>query len=142
MFLEDSHPVRLLSKKTYPERSLLSLLGADFLNGTAPQRFVGLIKGRLCALLFRIPIFFSLMEAFVAAQNSAPVYPIPRFLPRELELEGHLDVYEPARVLFRRVLKFVRRPAYANLSSAEIHLFLKEQVPYLVSVMLPDHPAR
>ncbi len=70
------------------------------------------------------------MESFVASQASEPLYPIPRFLPRELELEGNLDVYEPARVLFKRVLKLVNRPAYADLTSAEIHLFLKDQIPF------------
>ena len=73
------------------------------------------------------------MEAFVASQSTQLLYPIPRFLPRELELEGHLDVYEPARVLFKRVLKFVNHPAYADLTSAEVHLFLKDQIPYFVS---------
>ncbi len=81
MFLEDSHPVRLLLRKHTQKEAFFLCSGADFLNGTAPQRFVGLIKGRFCVPLFHIPIFLSLMEAFVAAQNSEPVYPIPRFPP-------------------------------------------------------------
>ncbi|KJA12925.1 hypothetical protein HYPSUDRAFT_209989 [Hypholoma sublateritium FD-334 SS-4] len=71
------------------------------------------------------------MEAFMASQSTTPLFPIPRFLPWELVLEGPLDVYEPARVSFKRVLKFVNRPAFADLTSAEIHLFLKDQIPYL-----------
>ncbi|KJA13073.1 hypothetical protein HYPSUDRAFT_209850 [Hypholoma sublateritium FD-334 SS-4] len=71
------------------------------------------------------------MEAFMASRSTTPLFPIPHFLPRELVLEGPLDVYEPAHVSFKHVLKFVNRPAFADLTSAEIQLFLKDQIPYL-----------
>lgn len=60
-------------------------------------------------------------------------FPVPRNVPTELELEGALDVYEPARVLFPRVIKFVGRAAFELLESKEIRLFLRQNIKYLVS---------
>lgn len=62
-----------------------------------------------------------------------PHFPVPQNMPAELELEGALDVYEPARVLFSRVLKFMGRAAYEWLESKEIRMFLRPQIPLLVS---------
>ena len=97
----------------------------------------GYIKVSVPAVLLAFPSRYSpSMEAFMASQLTTPLYPIPRFLPRELALEGDLDVYEPAHVLFKRMLKFVNRPAYADLTSEEVQLFLKNQISPLVHASL------
>ena len=47
------------------------------------------------------------MDELYPAQADTPPYPVPVFLPRTLQLEGALDVYEPARGVFARLMKFL-----------------------------------
>lgn len=68
----------------------------------------------------------------MASSSTRVLYPVPRNLPSELHLPGDLDLYEPARLVFRRVMALVQRPAYHDLKSKELRLFLRDQRKYMV----------
>ena len=87
------------------------------------------------------------MDELYPAQADTPPYPVPVFLPRTLQLEGALDVYEPARGVFARLMKFLSIRDFRDRTPEEIHGFLLKQIlamvcPSLLSAtLLPAEPS-
>ena len=76
---------------------------------------------------------FSAMTSPTPARVDPPPYPVPTFLPTALKLEGALDVYEPARAVFSRLMDFLGRKDLSDCSADEVHAFLSKQLPAMVS---------
>ncbi len=73
------------------------------------------------------------MTSPTPARVDPPPYPVPAFLPTALTLEGALDVYEPARAVFSRLMDFLGRKDLSDRSADEVHAFLLKQLPAMVS---------